>query len=83
MAFWPSPLLRTLALTTVTVRVIVAAVVSRSFLRSPSALRTLWLVPFTDVLSFVIWCVSLRGDTVRWSENTFRVHSDGKMVRVG
>jgi ceramide glucosyltransferase len=83
LTFWPSPLLRTLALTTVTLRVIVAAVVSRSFLRSPFALRALWLVPFTDALSFVIWCVSLRGDTVRWSEDTFRVRSDGKMVRVG
>jgi ceramide glucosyltransferase len=83
LTFWPSPLLRTLALTTITLRVIVTAIVSRFFLRSPFALCTLWLVPFTDVLSFVIWCVSLRGDTVRWSEDTFRVRSDGKMVRVG
>jgi ceramide glucosyltransferase len=83
LTFWLSPLLRTLALTTITLRVIVVAVVSRSFLRSPFAWRTLWLVPFTDMLSFVIWCVSLHGDTVRWSEDTFRVHSDGKMMRVG
>jgi ceramide glucosyltransferase len=82
VAFWPSPLLRALALSAVGLRLFSAAVVSGVFLRASLTLRALWLVPLTDVLSFLVWCVSLRGDTVRWSEYTFRVRSDGKMARV-
>ena len=63
-------------------RLFSTAIVSGIFLRASLTLCALWLVPLADVLSFLVWCVSLRGDTVRWSEYTFRVRSDGKMVRV-
>ena len=42
-------------------------------------LPAILLTPLTDLLSFVIWCVSLQGDTVQWREYTFRVHKDGRM----
>ncbi len=83
VTFWPSPLMRTLAFATLGLRLFSSATISRVFLQAPLTLRALWLVPVTDVLSFLVWCVSLRGDTVRWSEYTFRVQSDGKMARVG
>jgi ceramide glucosyltransferase len=83
VAFWPSLLMRTCALGTVGLRLLSAATVSGIFLNAPLTLRALWLVPFTDVLSFLVWCVSLRGNTVRWGEYTFRVRRDGKMARVG
>jgi ceramide glucosyltransferase len=79
---WASPLMRGFALVTLGLRLLSAAVVSGVFLKVPLTLRTLWLVPLTDVLSFVILCASLHGDTVRWSEYTFRVQSDGKMARL-
>jgi len=74
--------MRMLALITLGLRLFSTALVSGVFLKAPLTLRALWLVPFTDVLSFLVWCVSLRGDTVRWGEYTFRVQRDGKMVRV-
>jgi ceramide glucosyltransferase len=83
VAFWPSPLMRTLALVALGLRLLSTAVVSRVFLKAPLTLRALWLVPLTDVLSFIVWCSGLHGNTVRWSEYTFRVQRDGKMARVG
>jgi ceramide glucosyltransferase len=82
VAFWPSPLMRTLALVTLGLRLLSTAVVSGVFLKAPLTLRMLWLVPFTDVLSFLVWCASLRGNAVRWSEYTFQIQRDGKMARV-
>jgi ceramide glucosyltransferase len=83
VAFGPSPLMRTLALGTLGLRLLSAAVIGGAFLKAPLTLRALWLVPFADVLSFIVWCASLRGSTVRWSEYTFQVQRDGKMARVG
>jgi hypothetical protein len=51
-------------------------------LRTWLTVRALWLVPLADVFSFVVWCVSLRGDRVRWGQDTFCVHTDGSMTRV-
>ncbi|MBI3303261.1 MAG: bacteriohopanetetrol glucosamine biosynthesis glycosyltransferase HpnI [Deltaproteobacteria bacterium] len=82
-AFWPSLLMRALALSALGLRLLSTALVSRVFLRARLTRCALWLVPVTDVLSFLVWCASLRGTTVRWSEYTFRVQSDGKMARVG
>jgi ceramide glucosyltransferase len=82
LVVWSSPILRTLALVTLGLRLFSTALVSRMYLKAPLTLRALWLVPFTDVLSFLVWCASLRGNTVRWSEYTFRVQRDGKMSRV-
>ncbi len=83
VAFWPSSLMRTLAFATLGLRLLSSATVSGVFLKAPLTLRALWLVPLTDVLSFLVWCASLRGNTVCWSEYTFRVQRDGKMARVG
>jgi len=80
--FWSSPAICTLALVTLGLRLCSTALVSGVYLKAPLTLRALWLVPFTDVLSFLVWCASLRGSTVRWSEYTFRVQRDGKMSRV-
>jgi ceramide glucosyltransferase len=81
--FWSWPLIQALSLLTVGMRLVSAAVISKIFLKTMLPLRTLLLVPVTDLLSFLVWGVSLGGDTVRWSEYTFRVQNDGKMVRIG
>jgi ceramide glucosyltransferase len=77
--FWSSPLLSSLALGTLGLRLLSAGIVGGALLGSSLTLRTLWLVPLADVVSFIVWAVSLFGDTVRWGEYTFRVHWDGKM----
>ena len=83
VVFGPSSLMQAFALVTLGLRLLSTVVVSGVFLKAPLTLRALWLVPFTDVLSFLVWCASLRGNTVRWSEYTFQVQRDGKMARVG
>lgn len=78
-----APVIWLLAWSTIFLRMLSVSVVSGVFLRSTFTLQRLWLVPFTDLLSFLIWGVSLWGNTVHWGEQTFRVQRDGKMIRVG
>jgi ceramide glucosyltransferase len=72
-----------LALATIGLRLYSASIVSDVFLDAEVTRRFLWLVPVTDILSFLLWLLSLRGNTVRWGEYKFHVRSDGKMARVG
>lgn len=79
LCFWSSPLLHALALGTLGLRLLSAGIVGGVLLGSTLTCKALWLVPLVDVISFVVWAVSLFGDTVRWGEQTFRVNRDGKM----
>lgn len=72
-----------LALVTIGFRLYSTSLVSDAFLNAKVTRRFLWLVPLTDMLSFVIWLLSLQGNTVHWGEYKFRVRSDGTMARVG
>jgi ceramide glucosyltransferase len=84
VSVFPSSILMwQLALATVGLRLYTTSIVSDVFLDAAVTRRFLWLVPFTDVLSFVIWCLSLRGNIVHWGDYRFRVHRDGTMTRVG
>jgi ceramide glucosyltransferase len=80
--FPSSPAIWQLALATVGVRLYTTSLISDLFLDATVTRRFLWLVPLTDLLSFVIWCLSLRGNTVRWGEYKFRVHRTGKMEQM-
>jgi ceramide glucosyltransferase len=40
-----------------------------------------WLVPFRDVLSFLVGVLSFLGRTVRWNDEQFLVHRDGRLER--
>lgn len=85
LGWWGAPefrLVGVLALVVLGVRMATAAILSHGFLRSPLPCASLLLVPLTDLFSFVIWCASLVGHTVRWREYRFRVWKDGRMVRV-
>lgn len=82
LGWWSSPELRLLALVTLGGRLGSAALLERVFLRSRLPPASLLLIPFTDLLSFAIWCISLGGNTVHWREHRFRVQQDGRMVRI-
>jgi len=43
----------------------------------------MWLVPVRDLLSFVLGVQSYFGRTVRWNDQPFRVHRDGRLERKG
>ena len=78
-----SPVLSFLAWSTILIRLLSVSVVSGIFLQSSLTLKALWLVPFADLFSFVIWGASLWGNTVQWGEHIFRVQRNGKMVCIG
>jgi ceramide glucosyltransferase len=40
----------------------------------------LWLLPLRDMLSFLIWCVSLVGKRVEWRGRVFEIADDGRMI---
>jgi ceramide glucosyltransferase len=80
--FWSFPLIRLFALFTLGIRLLSAAVISRVFVKTSLPPSSLLLVPLADLVFFVVWCLSLWGDTIRWREYTFRLQNDGKMVRV-
>jgi ceramide glucosyltransferase len=42
-----------------------------------------WLLPVRDLLSFVIWCLSMFGKRVEWRGRLFEVLRDGKMIEAG
>ncbi len=44
--------------------------------------RYLWLLPFRDMLSFMIWFVSLVGRRIEWRGRIFEIAQDGRMIPV-
>ena len=83
LCFWSSVEMTVLALSVIAVRLLTAALMNTAFLQSTLPRPAILLTLLTDLLSFVVWCASLRGNTVRWREYTFRIQKDGRMVRVG
>ena len=83
LCFWASFEMTVLALSVIAVRLLTAALMNTAFLQSTLPRPAILLTLLTDPLSFIVWCASLRGNTVRWREYTFRLQKDGRMVRVG
>ena len=83
LCFWSSVEMTVLALSVIGVRLLTAALMNTAFLQSKLPRPAILLTLLTDLLSFVVWCASLRGNTVRWREYTFQLQKDGRMVRVG
>jgi ceramide glucosyltransferase len=77
--FWPSPHLSLLMVCILGLRLLSAGLVGGFLLRSSLTWRMLWLVPFTDLLSFGVWGVSLFGNTVHWGEQLFHIDANGKI----
>lgn len=78
-----SPLFAGVLLATVGLRCLVAAAIGWGVLRDRHALRSLWLVPVQDLLSFAVWCCGLTGRHVRWRDTRYRVWGDGRFEAVG
>ena len=83
LCFWSSVEMTVLALSVIAVRLLTVALMNTVFLQSRLPRPAILLTLLTDLFSFVVWCASLRGNTVRWREYTFRLQKDGRMVRVG
>jgi ceramide glucosyltransferase len=68
--------------------ILAAALASRLFLKSRidglfgTYAGPLWLMPVRDLLSFVLFLASLRGETVHWRGSHFAVEPSGAMSQV-
>jgi ceramide glucosyltransferase len=63
-------------------RFVMAAVVGISVLRDRNLLRSIWLLPFRDVLAPVVWVGGLLGRKIVWRNEEFELRG-GKLKRVG
>ncbi len=66
---------------TVILRMAMALVVGRGVLQDRSVLNDAWLIPLRDLIGVAVWILSLRGNTVTWRGDRFRL-KDGKLTRV-
>jgi len=67
---------------TLAVRLAMGWLIGVHYLKDRILKKNFWLLPARDVLSFVIWCLSLVGRRVEWRGMLFEVQKDGRMVRV-
>jgi ceramide glucosyltransferase len=66
---------------TLLLRFAVAVIVGREILGDRQVLKDSWLIPLRDLIAFLIWMVSLGGNTVTWRGDRFRLR-DGKLTRM-
>ncbi len=62
-------------------RYALAFVMYKKVIRAKGWLKTLFLLPLKDVLSFLVWLWSFAGSTVTWRGIRYRVIPGGKMVK--
>ena len=74
----PAPGLVAIALL-YSVRLAVAAIFSRCFVRDRLLPAWLWLIPLRDMLAFFTWALSFLGNRVTWRGNRFRLKPGGKI----
>jgi ceramide glucosyltransferase len=62
-------------------RYALAFVTYKKVIRTKGWLKTLFLLPLKDVLSFLVWLWSFAGSTVDWRGSRYRVFPGGRMVK--
>lgn len=67
---------------TLVIRLTMGWIIGVHWLKDRILMRLFWLVPFRDLLSFAIWCISWVGKRVEWRGRLFEVSRDGKMIQV-
>jgi ceramide glucosyltransferase len=60
-------------------RLIMAAVVGVGVLGDRTIKRTLWQVPFRDLISFALWCYSPFVTQLKWRGQIYRLRQGGKL----
>ena len=74
----PAPGLAAIALL-YSVRLAVATIFSRCFVRDRLLPAWLWLIPVRDMLAFFTWALSFLGNRVEWRGSRFRLRPGGKI----
>jgi len=63
-------------------RLIMGWIVGVRSLKDPVARKFFWLIPLRDFLSFVLWCYSFVGDTIKWRGQKLKLLKGGKLVAI-
>jgi ceramide glucosyltransferase len=66
--------------TTLAMRLFMGWLVGIRCLGDEVLLRNFWLLPVRDILSFLIWCLSLVGRKIEWRGKLFEIARDGTMI---
>lgn len=74
-----SPLGWTMLVLTWTIRSLMAWMIGIWWLNDRPTRRGWWLLPLYDMISFVVWCGGLMGNSIEWRGNRFRLLPGGKL----
>jgi len=77
-----SPLSLLLLGLTLAARLMVGWVVGMRGLHDESLKRYVWLLPVSDLFDFLVWCVGLVGNKVKWRGTVYQILKGGKIVHV-
>ena len=64
------------------IRIISATVINHAAIRNREVTPYLWLTPFNDLVTSLIWLLSLFMNTVQWKGRRFRLLKGGRMVEL-
>lgn len=67
---------------TIALRCLAGLAVGWGVLRDRHALRSWWLVPVQDLLSFAVWCGGFTGRYVQWRDTRYRVWRGGRFEAI-
>jgi ceramide glucosyltransferase len=76
-ASWP------LLAATVLFRAMSVGAVAGWILRDPLCTRYFWVLPFEDVLAFLIWVAGFFGNRITWRGRNYYLHRDGRFELIG
>ena len=63
-------------------RLVMGWVVGVKILHDPIAKRFLWIIPFSDLINFAIWCCGFVGKTIEWRGQRLLLTKGGKLIAI-
>jgi ceramide glucosyltransferase len=64
------------------VRLLMARTIAIYYLNDPAARKFLWLVPFCDFVTFLLWCCGFVGNSIEWRGRRLKLTRGGKLEPV-
>lgn len=64
---------------TFSMRLIMAWLIGVKLLNDSVTKKYFWLIPFADIVRFIIWCCGFFGNTIKWRGTKFKLVKDGKL----
>ncbi len=75
-----SPLAWMMFFLTGSIRLLVVSLILGLYVKDPSWLKGLFLLPVKEILSLAIWALAFIGNRVSWKDKSFALDKDGRMM---